>query len=403
MKAIFLTVFFLILYAFILLPNSADAARGGDRCYVCPKIEGKKASLEFRAELSQWQCMYVNNGVDCDPQVCGDPKQEATPDPNPGGICPSGQSCSEDVYTGCVDGSPGPSCKVSSNSCRQSSGTPNEGGCQLSNACTNYYCVEYKGANPYEVTLGYANSTGRRGICEKLDTRPPLASSSGPGSSLIKDSVTTIVGTGTDSGRIGPAPIECTTTIAECLKDEFNVILQGVYTDDERSDIFRILSGAGASSRYKSLLKSSGPTPIIFINDASKGGGCPARVEPLGGGRSKMTLWNYSLSACPKSTRTSRIVHESGHVLRNGHMRLFELFESQAYNKDPGCYYTTSFTPRYFIKTYDTSFASSVGLSPSGSNETMAEFLALTIVPEDRYPEKCPVGNRWVRKNIFGI
>lgn len=406
MNKIFFTIFFFILSAFIMSTNSAYAAQvstgGVKQCVTCERKEGQKAFLIFDGFSNK--CSYVQNGSDCNGEgSCYSERTDPTLSGN-NGICSSGQSCSEDVYTGCVSGSPGPSCTISSNSCSQSSGTPNQGGCQLSNACTNYYCVAYKGPNPYEVTLGYSNSEGIKGICEKLDTRPPLASSSGPGSSLIKDSATTIVGSGTSSGDIGEKPIECEGTIVQCLKDEFNVTLQGNYSNTDRDDIFRIFSEVGGKyPKYKTLLKNSGPTPIVFVNDASKGGGCPARVQPLGGGRSEMTLWNYDLSACSKSTRTSRIIHESGHVLRNGHMRLFQLFESRGYNKDPGCYYATSFTPRYFIKTYDTSFASSVGLSPSGSNETMAEFLALTVIPEDRYPEKCPVGYRWVRENIFGI
>lgn len=227
-------------------------------------------------------------------------------------------------------------------------------------------------------------------------------------SSLIKNSITTIVGSG-EGGGIEPAPIECTTTVAQCLKDEFNVILQGTYTNDERNDIYRILSKAGRYPKYRNLLKSSGPTPFVFVNDTSRGGGCPSRVRPLGGGRSEMTLYNYSLSDCSQSKRTSRIVHETGHVLRNGHMRLFQLFVSQGYNKDKGCYYYDAgdsdahFSPPYFIKTYDTDFAKQEGVDAQGDNETMAEFLALTIVPEDQYPEKCPIGNRWVRGNIFGI
>lgn len=190
---------------------------------------------------------------------------------------------------------------------------------------------------------------------------------------------------------------------AGCLKEEFNIVVGGNATEEKRSDIYRLLSEVAVATSYKTLLKTSGPTTVMFVNDSSKGGGCPARVEAIGGGRSKLTLYNYDLNGCYRTTRKSRLAHETGHIIRNGHMRLFQQFESQGYYpKDRSCYKIDNrFSPRYFIRTYDTSFGASLGLSISGSNETLAEFIALSVIPKDAYPRRCPVGYNWVKENIF--
>ncbi|MBI4097461.1 MAG: hypothetical protein HY426_00290 [Candidatus Levybacteria bacterium] len=219
----------------------------------------------------------------------------------------------------------------------------------------------------------------------------------------IKDSATTIVGTG-EGIPTTPNPTECAPSVPQCLSDEFNVIIRGSYTFAEQRDVYEILSEAGTSATYKNLLKTSGPTVFNFVNDSSKGGGCPAVVSGDGDGTSTLTLYNYSLSDCRRDVRLSRLVHETGHIIRNGHGRLFQLFTGRAYYpKNSDCYFRDgAYVPPYFIKTYDTDFAHSINAHPQGDNETMAEFMALTLVKQNPYPEKCPIGWGWVKLNIFG-
>ncbi len=201
----------------------------------------------------------------------------------------------------------------------------------------------------------------------------------------------------------GPGPTKCETNPTDCLKKELNILVGGNTTEEKRSDVYRLLSEVAAASRYKTLLKASGPTTLEFINDPTKGGGCPARVKPIGGGRSLLILYNYDLNGCYRTTRKSRLAHETGHIIRNGHMRLFQQFESQGYYpKDKSCYKIDNrFSPRYFINTYNTSFGASQGVSISGSNETLAEFIALSVIPSGGYPSRCTSGYNWVKKNIF--
>jgi hypothetical protein len=193
-----------------------------------------------------------------------------------------------------------------------------------------------------------------------------------------------------------------------CLWDEFKVLLHGrsAYLDDEAKDIFTILAEPGASNRYKQLLRESGPNDFYFVNDASVGGGCPSRVQPNGDGTSRLTLTNWGLR-CDRKERRSRLVHETGHIIRNGHIRLYQRFMDDGYYpKDKDCYYryVSNSDSYWFIKSYSTAYAQSLGLSSSGANESMAELMSLVIVPDSRYPaypEKCEGGNRWIRNNIY--
>lgn len=202
-------------------------------------------------------------------------------------------------------------------------------------------------------------------------------------------------------GTPGGPLLTCSGNPRDCLREDFNFVIVGIASNDKMLDVYKILAEVSVSTEYKKLLRSSGPT-LVFFTPGSLGG-CPARVKNLGNGKSSLTLENYSLTGCSKTTRKSRIIHESGHIIRNGHDDLFTKFEKNAYNKDNGCYKTDSrFSPSRFINTYDTSYAADIGADISGSNETMAEFIALHIVPEGQYPKKCPIGYDWVKKNIFG-
>lgn len=198
-----------------------------------------------------------------------------------------------------------------------------------------------------------------------------------------------------DTPTSGGTPKPCVGDPAVCLKDEFNFIVQGNPPQAKLLDVYNIFSEVAVAQKYKNLLYTSGPTDLIFADGTD--GGCPARVEP-----GKFTLTNYSLSGCSPETRKSRLVHESGHVIRNGHIALFNDFVSKAYNKDVGCYKLVSgYNPPYFINTYDTSYAASHHQSISADNESFAEFVSLYVVPQGQYPQKCPIANDWVRTNIY--
>ncbi len=191
----------------------------------------------------------------------------------------------------------------------------------------------------------------------------------------------------------------CLDNPAKCLRDDFNIIVQGNPPKAYLQDVYKIYLEASAAPKYKQLLRSSGPTRLEFISTGE--GGCPATVQSNGDGTSTLTLRSYSLSCASNSERKARLVHESGHIIRNGHMRLFQQFESQAYNKDKNCYtFASGLFPPYFFYTYDTSYARSLGRNISGSNESMAEFMADQIVSQGS--RSCPIGENWVKNNIFG-
>lgn len=191
----------------------------------------------------------------------------------------------------------------------------------------------------------------------------------------------------------------CLDNPTKCLRDDFNIVVQGNPPRAYLQDVYRIYLEASAAPRYKQLLRSSGPTRLVFLSTGE--GGCPATVESNGNGTSTLTLRSYSLNCRDASERKARLVHESGHIIRNGHMRLFQQFEAQAYNKDRSCYsYVTGMLPPFFFYSYDTSYARSLGRSVSGSNESMAELMADQIVSQGS--RKCPIGESWVKNNIFG-
>lgn len=193
----------------------------------------------------------------------------------------------------------------------------------------------------------------------------------------------------------------CQDNPTKCLKDDFNIIVQGNPPKSSLQDVYRIYLEASAATKYKQLLKNSGPTRLEFISTGE--GGCPATVVPNlpFNGTSTLTLRSYTISGCRAEERKSRLVHESGHVIRNGNMRLFQQFEAQVYNKDRNCYiYSRGGFPPYFFYSYDPSYAISLNKTPSGSNESMAEFMADQIVSQGS--RSCPIGERWVKNNIFG-
>lgn len=197
-----------------------------------------------------------------------------------------------------------------------------------------------------------------------------------------------------------PKPTQaCLNNPTNCLKDDFNIIVQGNPPKAFLQDIYTIFLETSVAPKYKQLLRSSGPTKLEFISTGESG--CPATVQSTGDGTSTLSMRSYSLTNCSKQARKGRLVHESGHIIRNGHMRLFQQFESQAYNKDRNCYTTNrGGVPPYFYYSYDPSYAISLGRTPSGSNESMAEFMADQIIPQGN--RNCPVGEAWVKNNIFG-
>lgn len=232
---------------------------------------------------------------------------------------------------------------------------------------------------------------------------PALAQAPTPRVEAKYTTSTTIVGTGENPGN--PTSTKCETNPTDCLREEFNIVVDGPSSREKLNDVYKLLSEVGVATKYKVLMKTSGPT-ILEFQDTSEGG-CPGVVKRnITTGKSMLTLRNYSLTGCSQTTRKSRLTHETGHIIRNGHMRLFEVFESQAYfPKDSPCYeIDTRFTPSYFIKTYNKAYrdyAAGIGVSISGSNETFAEFTALYVIPQGGYPRRCPIGYNWTKENIY--
>lgn len=206
-----------------------------------------------------------------------------------------------------------------------------------------------------------------------------------------------------------PEPAACPSgNYQSCLWSDFRIILNGSspYITNEARDIFNILSEVGVSWKWKKLLRDSGMTRIKFVNDGITGG-CPSRVTSNGNGTSDLELKNYGLR-CDREERKSRLVHESGHIIRNANIRLYQTFMDDAYYpKDSRCYYkyVSDSDSYWFIDTYDTSYARSLGLDSSGANESMAELMALHVIPQRKggnlYPNYCPVGQKWIKEKIF--
>ena len=204
----------------------------------------------------------------------------------------------------------------------------------------------------------------------------------------------------------GPRPQCETNDFIKCLKDDFNMIIVGTPGRERVEDLYDILSELGVSGTYKSLLKSSGPTYVFFINGDTT---CAARVRNFLG-YTYMTFEDFGPGYCSKTTRKDRITHETGHVIKGGHARLFQQYESEAYwPKDSDCYYyqydNDFVSPYHFIKTYDTTYAKENHIPISGSNESMADSMALYVRPESplgNFPSQCPRGYNWIKTNIFG-
>lgn len=200
----------------------------------------------------------------------------------------------------------------------------------------------------------------------------------------------------------GPVP-QCGSNPTDCLKNDFNIVVRGNVSQRKLFDLYSLFAQPSIASTYKGLLKNSGPTIVQYGSGPVN---CSATVEANGDGTSTMTLKNFD-SCNSTADRRDRIVHESGHVIRNGRMRLFQDFESKAYfPKDRNCYKTDfGFLPPFFIKTYDTGFAKQTGLNISGSNESMADSMAIYFDPRQplmNYQSQCPVGYAWIKANIFG-
>lgn len=171
MRKIILTVFILF-FLFFNSKNYSHAGQAGPNCASCDKVDGKKVFLQYDSAVGRFQCIYQLNGTEGDPTVLWDEKRDPKLEGNEG-TCPSGKSCSPDFYKGCLDGPP------EDNSCvlNGSEGpcTKSES-CRKRDTCTTYYCVEYRGSTPYEVTESYSiESSGKKGLCENLSTPPALA------------------------------------------------------------------------------------------------------------------------------------------------------------------------------------------------------------------------------------
>ncbi len=203
----------------------------------------------------------------------------------------------------------------------------------------------------------------------------------------------------------GPGPTKCETNPTDCLNKEFNMIVKSG-TEENISDLFQILSELAKSTTYKNLLYTSGPTDVKFSSGTTN---CSAHVIGYTTQNTLLEFWNFDASKCSsRSTRKDRILHESGHVIKNGKGRLFQLYVSQAYwPKDYNCYYKDArFQDPWFIKSYKTSFAASIGnFSITGSNESMADSMADYLNPPSslgNFKSQCPRGYNWVKANIFG-
>ena len=99
---------------------------------------------------------------------------------------------------------------------------------------------------------------------------------------------------------IGDGVPKCDSNPSKCLKDEFNIIVSGNTYQSYLLDFYEILGEISRSSKYQQLLKSSGPTTLIFNTGSLN---CAARVQPIGGGRSSMTFSNFNPSVCSRTTR----------------------------------------------------------------------------------------------------
>lgn len=202
----------------------------------------------------------------------------------------------------------------------------------------------------------------------------------------------------------GDSGSKCETNPTDCLKNDFNITVRGNVTQEKLSDVYDRLAEVAIAVRYKNLLRSAGPTVIILANDSKSY--CHGQFHWDGNNLRELTLYNFDSAHCTKTRRRDHILHESGHVIKSGHKDLFLLYVDRAYYPhDASCYHPDShFTPKYFINTYDTSYAAEYGLDISGSNESMADSMALYLNPIlqlSHFPTQCPIGYKWIGENIF--
>jgi hypothetical protein len=381
MKVIIFIFFFFVLSSLILRPHPTLAegvSTGGvKQCMLCERKEGQKAFIIFDGFSNK--CSYVYDGSDCDGKTCYIEGSRVDPIiDGDNGTCPNNTTCSGSPYEGCVaTGTEEPlSCKPGITSCSYSAA------CRPFNSCAKNYCVIYRDGVPLEVIKEYSTQY-TQGVCTTLSTPPQVASPSEVGY-YAKSSATTIVGAGTNSIEDPNDPANPPGPIATCnngdykgcLKKEFNINIQSG-TGEQISDLFNILSQFGRSSLYKRLLFESGPTDVRFSPGSVN---CSAHVAGYTYANTLMEFWNFDSARCNTYTRKDRILHESGHVIKNGKGRLFQRFISEAYYpKNSNCYYQDSrFTGGpWFMKTYSTKFAASINnFSITGSNESFAESMA---------------------------
>ncbi len=438
MKVLFFATLFIIFSAFLFFPNFASAgiSEQGSMCMSCPKKDGQKAFLIWDGFANK--CSYAFEGTDCDGKSCyiDGSRVDPTIEGN-NGVCPSNTTCDANVYKGCVTSGTEEelSCQTSVTTCSFSST------CRPENSCTKNYCVEYRNGIPFEVTNDYSLATGRKGVCEQLNTPPQVVSASENGY-YVKDNATTIVGAGTSIGgsvALPPKPTKdvfldyfevykCTNSslasLLDCTKAADNSaetnFAYDIYSDPLRAPKYRNLLNIDAFGKIRVYLKPPGDGNPNSVCDFSGGGNYDNITIRLSG---------YMQPACSKDDMKWSMIHESAHIIQRRNQSFFKSFNVEQLAQKDGktnnaddCYDTGVDGP--YIQTYRyrapaggcqpgkldcgggskaESFGEAVGMNVvCGPNKKCEKATDLAAQPITNYPQKCSNTYDWVRDNVFG-
>ncbi len=435
-QVIFPLIFFLFSTVLLNLNvQNASAGAIGEKCYACEKADGYNAFLLNEDSINVARCYYLPKGATGDPKTAS--KFNDAPLAGDNGTCPSGNTCSANVYEGCVPEGSGPDsqCEISGFElpCSFSSS------CRRNNSCTKNYCVEYRNGIPFEVTNDYSLKTGRKGVCEQLDTPPQVVSASENGY-YVKDNATTIVGAGTNIAGSVPLPpkptkdeflnyfevYKCTNpslaSLLDCTKASDNSaeanFAYDVYSDPLRAPKYKKLLNIDSFGKIRVYLKPPGDGNPNSICDFSGGGNYDNITIRLSG---------YMQPACSRDDMKWSMIHESAHIIQRRNQSFFRSFNVEQLAQKDGqsngaddCYDTGVDGPYIQTYRYRAPAGDCVGLDCGGGSraESFGEAIGMNVVcgpnrkcekatdlaaqPITNYPQKCANTYDWVRDNVFG-
>lgn len=220
------------------------------------------------------------------------------------------------------------------------------------------------------------------------------------------------------SASILPNSINCSSgNYVDCLKQNFNVVVNGTTSQNNVKTIFDILSYAAQSSKYKDLLTNGG---VLTIN-VSSCTGCAST-----GGPNTIGLRGFFNSGLDIYAQRYLLIHESGHTIwhRNGDIKMKFTFSTLVSSDGASCYDqrpaqcsrpTSNWVKTYALRYICPSFAGNTCIgSIEDKGESFAEAIADYAVYRNHsyngncsvrlsnFSSQCSNTYRWVKDNIYG-